>query len=71
MSFKKKLKNMMGWNSKPEIFHEDKTHESQKKTSQNNFFIILFVVKIQFDFLQFFFSKFYERDLSKTQLIRK
>ena len=28
MSFKK---NMMGWNSKPEIFHEDKTHESQKK----------------------------------------
>ena len=48
---------MMGWNSKPEIFHEDKTHESQK-TSQNNFFIILFVVKIQFDFLQFFSPNF-------------
>ena len=24
-------KNMKGWNSKPEIFHEDKTHETQKK----------------------------------------
>ena len=32
-------KNMKGWKSKPEIFHEDKTHES-KKMSQNSFFTI-------------------------------
>ena len=59
---------MMGWNSKPEIFHEDKTHESQKKRLKIIFFIILFMLKIQFDFFAIFFSKFYKRDLSQTQL---
>ena len=62
---------MMGWNSKPEIFHEDKTHESQKKRLKIIFFIILFMMKIQFGFFAIFFSKFYERDLSQTQLIIK
>ena len=56
---------MMGWNSKPEIFHEDKNHESEKK-SQNNFFVIPLMVKIQSDFFTIFSPKFYERDLSKT-----
>ena len=32
-------KNIKGWNSKPEIFHEDKTHESEK-TSLNSYFTI-------------------------------
>ena len=27
------LKKMNGWNSKPEILHEGKTHESEKKVS--------------------------------------
>jgi len=33
---KMSLKNMKGWNIKPEIFHEDKAHES-KKAVQNIF----------------------------------
>ena len=33
-------KNMKGWNSKPEIFHEDKTHESEKKRLKIVFFTI-------------------------------
>ena len=33
-------KNMMGWNSKPEIFHEDKTHESPKKRLQIFFYSV-------------------------------
>ena len=38
-------KNMKGWNMNPEIFHEDKTDESEK-TSQNDFFIFQpFIVK--------------------------
>ena len=44
-------KNMKGWNSKPEILHEDKTHESAKNVSKCFFLKILlfqpFMVKIQ------------------------
>ena len=58
---------MMGWNSKPEIFHEDKTHESQKKRLKIIFFYSL-RGENTICFFAIFFSKFYERDLSQTQL---
>ena len=45
---------MMGWNSKPEIFHEDKTHESQKKRLKIIFLLFSSWWKYNLIFYNFF-----------------